>query len=66
MDARAFHYATEKKKPDGLPHVAYNGTGRVDWYTPSYLIEAARRTMGSIDTDGASSDIANKVVRVTT
>lgn len=34
-----------------------------EWYTPEYIVEAARRTMGSITTDPASCDLANKVVK---
>lgn len=33
------------------------------WGTPPYLIESARKVMGSIDCDPASNDIAQKVVR---
>jgi ParB family chromosome partitioning protein len=42
-------------------HVAQN-SGENEWYTPSQFIESARTVMGSIDTDPASSDVANKVV----
>jgi len=45
-------------------HVGYN-SGENEWYTPSPIIELARNTMGSIDTDPASSDMANKIVKAT-
>lgn len=45
-------------------HVS-NNTGEYEWYTPVEYIEAARLVMGSIDTDPASSELANKTVKAT-
>jgi len=38
-------------------------TGRVEYYTPTHIIEAARVTMGSIDIDPASCAKANETVQ---
>lgn len=43
-------------------HVSLN-TGMPEWYTPKPFIDAARNTMGSIDTDPASSEIAQRTVQ---
>jgi phage N-6-adenine-methyltransferase len=43
-------------------HVS-NNSGENEWYTPAHIIEAARATMGTIDTDPASSEFANRTVQ---
>ncbi len=42
-------------------HVS-NNSGNNEWYTPKKYIDSARKVMGSIDLDPASSEIANKAV----
>ncbi len=49
----------------GVPRktfVTYN-SGNNEWYTPAYIIEAARSVLGSIELDPATSDAANDIVQ---
>lgn len=43
-------------------HVSHN-SGENEWYTPKYIIDAAKETMGSIDLDPATSELANETVK---
>ena len=43
-------------------HVS-NNSGENEWHTPPEYIEAARKTMGEIDCDPASIEIANRIVK---
>lgn len=45
-----------------LAHVA-RATGENEWYTPQYIIEAARNVMGIINVDPASSVLANEIIQ---
>lgn len=47
-----------------MVHIQHN-SGNQEWYTPEWIIEAARLTMGRIDLDPASNPIANEWIRAT-
>ena len=51
---------TVKEPP---PPVTYNHNGSVEYYTPEKYINAARRVLGEIDLDPASSELANETVK---
>lgn len=46
-------------------HAMYN-TGENEWYTPADLVECARKLLGTIDLDPASSQMANETVQAVT
>lgn len=54
-----------QKEKTTLAHVGQS-TGNNEWYTPPAFLAAARKVMGSIDVDPASSELANKAVGATT
>jgi len=56
------YYLPSLKPASEFVHVSAN-TGQPEWYTPLEYIEAARKTMGTIDLDPASSKIADAKVK---
>jgi len=58
--------ASDAEKPKTANvHVA-NNSGENEWYTPEKHLELARNIMGSIDTDPASCELANRTVKAKT
>ena len=47
-------------------HGAHNLSGAVEWYTPKEYIDSARKVMGSIDCDPATSELAQKMIQAKT
>jgi hypothetical protein len=55
-------FATGSEKAGQAAHVSAN-TGVPEWYTPAEYIEAARKVLGEIDLDPATSEIAQETVK---
>ena len=55
----------EEKLIKRKAHVS-NNSGNNEWYTPPKYIDIAREVMGSIDTDPATSELANRNVQAKT
>lgn len=61
-DGDVVEAAAESLVATRATHVSQN-TGFQEWYTPPEFIESAREVMGGIDTDPASSDVAQRNVK---
>jgi hypothetical protein len=58
----SFWAAYQQVRPDATAHIAQR-TGEQEWYTPAEYIAAARRALGDIDLDPATSAIAQRTVK---
>lgn len=56
------YQAAWKKAMGEVANHRAEGTGENEWYTPVVYVDAARRVLGGIDLDPATSEAANKTV----
>ena len=61
-EAEPLTRAAKRAARDGVPFVRQN-TGKVEWYTPREIVESARKVLGGITLDPASTAKANEVVK---
>lgn len=61
-DARLFRHSHKKAMADGAQSRADLQTGEMEWFTPAEYIERARQTLGEIDLDPASCDLAQQII----
>lgn len=62
VSSREITAAAQPLKMLDMAHVGHN-SGENEWYTPQEFIDAARKAMGGIDLDPASTKAANKIVQ---
>jgi hypothetical protein len=54
------------ERPEQPSDLSWLSSKSDEWWTPKPVIELARETMGSIDTDPASNEHANKIIKAKT
>jgi phage N-6-adenine-methyltransferase len=57
-----FQLLSDGKHDSGGAHVS-NNSGDSEWFTPTEYVEAARKVMGQINLDPASTETANSIVK---